>query len=136
MSQLVLDAGPLIALFYKKDIHHAACISGFRKLNQSNTTLLIPIPILFEVYKWLLKRVGSEAAQKTLDVIRESMQPIALSQFDFQELHEMIQILPSWKGSLEDATAILVALRYQCPIWTLNYQDFERFTELEFWSPR
>jgi predicted nucleic acid-binding protein len=136
LSQLVLDTGPLIALFYTKDINHAACISGFRQLNQSNTTVLIPIPILFEVYKWLLKRVGSEPAQKTLDVIRESMQTVALSQFDFQELHEMIRVLPDWNGSLEDATAILLAKRYQCPIWTLNHQDFERFTGLEFWGPR
>ncbi len=136
MSQLVLDASPLIALFYNKDVHHTTCISGFRQLNQENITVLIPIPILFEVYKWLLKRVGAEPAQKTLDVIRESMQTIALSQFEFQELHEMIRVLPGWKGSLEDATAILVAQRYQCPIWTLNHQNFEQFAELEFWGPR
>jgi predicted nucleic acid-binding protein len=136
LSQLVLDTGPLIALFYNSDTNHAVCISGFQQLNQSNTTLLIPLPILFEVYKWLLKRVGAEPAQKTLDVIRESMQSVAISQLDFQEIHEMIRILPDWHGSLEDATAVLIAQRHQCPLWTLNHQDFKQFRGLDFWSPR
>lgn len=64
------------------------------------------------------------------------METIALSQFEFQELHEMIRVLPGWKGSLEDATVVLVAERYQCPIWTLNHQNFEQFAGLEFWGPR
>jgi len=51
LKQIVLDAGPLIALFYVKDTYHNQCVSGFRHLIESNTLLLTPLPVVFEVYK-------------------------------------------------------------------------------------
>lgn len=135
MRQLLLDAGPLISLFYAKDTHHAECVSGFKQLASSKTTLLTPIPIIFEVYKWLLQRIGSKLAQSTLNVMQASLQTVPLSQIDFQELQVLIRELPGWNGSLEDATIILTAQRYCCPIWTLNYRDLGSFKGLEFWHP-
>lgn len=135
MQQLVIDAGPLIALFYGKDTHHAECIVGFEQLSREKVILLSPIPIVFEVYKWLLQRVGSKVAQSTLDVMEESLHLVALSKVDFQELRAMIRILPSWHGSLEDTTVIFTAHRYHCPVWTLNFRDFGMFKALEFWNP-
>lgn len=135
MRQLVLDAGPLIALFYAKDTHHVECTVGFEQLHQSKAVLLTPIPIIFEVYKWLLQRIGAELAQNTLDVMQASLQPVSLNQVDFHELQGMVRALPGWGGSLEDTTVILMAQRYRCPIWTLNYRDFGSFKALEFWNP-
>lgn len=62
MKQLVIDAGPLIGLFYAKDTHHAQCVTGFTQLTQAKTALLTPIPIVFEVYKWLLQRTTPQVA--------------------------------------------------------------------------
>jgi len=66
LKQLILDAGPLIALFYAKDSYHQKAVKGFTQLNQQKTQLITPIPIIFEVYKWLLNRGGSLLAQNTI----------------------------------------------------------------------
>jgi len=69
LKQLIVDAGPLIALFYAKDPQHTECVAGFEQLNVSKTLVLTPIPIVFEVYKWLLQRVSLNLAQQTLEVM-------------------------------------------------------------------
>lgn len=135
MKQLVLDAGPLIGLFYAKDNYHPACVAGFRQLAQQRTILLTPMPIVFEVYKWLLQRTQPEVAQRTLQAMRESLHLIPLDGEDFENLSELIASLPEWQGSLEDGTVVLTALRYRCPLWTYNFRDFGIFKALEFWNP-
>ncbi len=135
MKQLVLDAGPLIALFYAKDTDHARSVAGFTQLSQARTVLLTPIPIVFEVYKWLLQRTSPKVAQQTLATMEESLHLIAINRPDFDELTAMIYALPQWQGILEDATVVAIALRYRCPVWTLNFRDFGIFKTLEFWNP-
>ena len=56
MKYLTIDAGPFIGLFYAKDNYHQQCVNGFAQLAKDKTVLLTPIPIIFEVYKWLLQR--------------------------------------------------------------------------------
>ncbi|MDJ0661948.1 MAG: hypothetical protein QNJ42_21045 [Crocosphaera sp.] len=80
MKQLVLDASPLIALFYGKDNYHEEAVIGFQQLYTNKTQLLTPIPIIFEVYKWLLNRAGVNLAQSTFDVMVESLYPIAIGE--------------------------------------------------------
>lgn len=58
MKQLVVDAGPIIALFYAKDTYHSQGVAGFTQLSKAKTVLLTPMPIVFEVYKWLLQRTS------------------------------------------------------------------------------
>lgn len=135
MKQLVLDAGPLIALFYGKDRDHAICVSGFQQLSRSNTVLLTPIPIMYEVYKWLLQRLGAKQAQQILTTLQASLQPISLSETDFLQVQAIVQSLPGWAGTLEDATVVFTANRYNCPVWTLNYRDLGTFKTLTFWTP-
>lgn len=135
MRQLVLDAGLLISLFYAKRTYQFARTVGFEQLHQSKAVLLTRIPIIFEIYKWLLQRIGAEIVQNTLDVMPASLHPVSLNQLDFHELQGMVQGLPDWGGSLEDATVILMAQHYCCPIWTLNYRDFGSFKAIKFWNP-
>lgn len=135
MRQLVLDAGPLIAFFYAKDTDHEICQAGFEQLLTTNTSLLTPIPVVFEVYKWLLQRTNPAVAQATLAVMQDTLRFIPLSQQNFDEVYLMVQALPQWQGSLEDATVILLAQHYNCPVWTLNYRDFGIFKFLKFWNP-
>jgi predicted nucleic acid-binding protein len=73
LKQLVIDAGPLIGLFYAKDTDHDQCVTGFRQLNQAKTILLTPIPIVFEVYKWLLQRTTPGRAQEMLQMIQSNL---------------------------------------------------------------
>ncbi len=135
MKRLVIDAGPLIGMFYAKDTYHAQCVTGFKELIESATILLTPIPIVFEVYKWLLQRTQPSIAQQALQVMNESLHILMLERDDFQSIQEMMLKLPRWQGSLEDAMVVFTALRYRCPVWTYNFRDFSAFKALEFWMP-
>lgn len=135
MKQLLLDAGPLIGLFYAKDTYHEACVSGFQQLTQQQTILLTPIPIVFEVYKWLLQRNQPAIAQNALQVMQESLHLLPLTEDDFQNLTAFIASLSKWQGSLEDGTVALKALQYRSPVWTYNFRDFGVFKTLTFWNP-
>ena len=134
MKQIVLDAGPLIGLFYAKDTYHLRCVEGFRQLTRKNTLLLTPMPIVFEVYKWLLQRTRPEVAQRTLLTMNDSLHILTMQADVFSELQTVVSQLPQWRGSLEDATVMITALQYQCPIWTYNFRDFSIFSALEFWN--
>jgi len=78
LKKIVLDAGPLIGLFYAKDTYHLDCVRGFEQLAQQKTILLTPIPILFEVYKWLLQRTQPAVAHEALEVMQESLHLLPL----------------------------------------------------------
>jgi predicted nucleic acid-binding protein len=135
LRQLVLDAGPLIALFYAKDSYHSQSVAGFTQLSQARTILLTPIPIVFEVYKWLLQRTSPGLAQQTLETMEKSLHLMAINRTEFDDLTAMIYALPQWQGTLEDATVAAMALHYRCPVWTLNFRDFGIFSKLKFWNP-
>ncbi|MGF1515815.1 MAG: type II toxin-antitoxin system VapC family toxin [Elainellaceae cyanobacterium] len=135
MRQIVLDAGPLIGLFYAKDNLHQDCVTGFQQLAQQETLLLTPVPIIFEVYKWLLQRTSSDTAQTALKAMQISLYPLPLDKSSFGKLQVVVTGLPQWRGALEDGTVMLTALKYRCPIWTYNFRDFNVFRTLEFWNP-
>ena len=61
-TRLVLDAGPLIALFHKGDRDHAVIAGGFDQLSVANAMVILPLLIVFQVYKWLLFQVGASLA--------------------------------------------------------------------------
>jgi len=135
LSQLVIDAGPLIALLYAKDPQHAECTSGFEQLTQAKVRVYIPIPILFEVYKWLLYTTNPTTAQASLNIIVESLHLIPIKEAELLEICFLLTTIPNWQGSLEDATVIWAARKRKCPVWTINYRDFGSFSDLEFWNP-
>jgi len=41
----------------------------------------------------------------------------------------------SGKSDIPVSIVIETALRYGCPVWTLNYRDFAAFRGLAFWNP-
>ncbi|HYX16642.1 MAG TPA: type II toxin-antitoxin system VapC family toxin [Nostoc sp.] len=135
VSQVVIDAGPLIALLYAKDPQHRECRIGFEQLSQAKVRAYTPIPILFEVYKWLLYTTNPRTAQSSLNTMLESLHLIPVNQADLLEISALLQTIPNWQGSLEDATVIWAARVRKCPVWTINYRDFGNFPALEFWNP-
>lgn len=90
MRQVVLDAGPLIGLFYLKDNYHQQCVKGFSQLTQAKAMLLTPMPIVFEVYKWLLQRTRPEVAQRALQTMNDSLYVLALDLEAFVALQNVI----------------------------------------------
>ena len=113
MKQIVLDAGPLIALFYAKDTYHQQCVDGFGQLIERNTLLLTPLPIVFEVYKWLLQRTRPAVAQNTLQAMNDSLHILTMDSEAFSQLQTVVAQLSQWQGSLEDATVMLTAPQYR-----------------------
>jgi hypothetical protein len=102
---------------------------------QEKTILWAPLPIVFEVYKWLLNNTRYETACDALAAMLDILQPVFLNNADVIALQLLIRSLPGWRGSLEDASVILIAQRDRCPVWTMNYQDFGTIQGLEFWTP-
>ena len=135
MKQLVVDAGPLISLFYAKDPQHTECIAGFEQLNIAKTLVLAPVSIIFEVYKWLLQRANPYQAQQALEVMVTELYALPSNREHLLELQTFASRLPTWRGTLEDASVIVAAFQYRCPVWTTNYRDFSAFKALEFWTP-
>lgn len=131
----MLDAGPLIAFFNAKDIDHLVCRSGFEQLLRAKTALITPVPIIFEVHKWFLQKIGSERSQIVLNTMKGVLRIELLTQQSITEIYALRESLPGWSGSLEDTTVLWFAQSHRCPIWTLNYRDFGTFKSLNFWNP-
>lgn len=133
--QLVLDAGPLIGYVDRGDRHHADARRGFDQLLAAGTLLTVPLPIVFEVYKWLTYHVGVPSARFALAVMRESLDVDSPKANDLAELQAILDSMPRWSGSLEDAIVAMIGLRSDLPVWTLNYRDLAAFPNLRFWTP-
>jgi predicted nucleic acid-binding protein len=135
MKRLVLDAGPLIALVSVQDDYHQECKAGFSKLPALFGEVITPLPVLFEVYKFVLREQSSRAAMTALSVISENTVIVPVSMEMFQEIYSMVRQIPDWQGSLEDASVVAVAQLYDASVWTLDYRDLSWFKSLELWTP-
>jgi predicted nucleic acid-binding protein len=134
-TKLVLDAGPIISLFKVKDAEHALCVQAFENFAMTGTRLFVPIPIVFEVYKRLLYDATRVQAVQALRAMLDSLEVIYLDDMDLIELENIVNSMPRWNGSLEDAAVALVTMQQDVPIWTFNYRDLAAFRDLEFWTP-
>jgi predicted nucleic acid-binding protein len=133
--ELVLDAGPLIALLYQPDAQHADAEHGYRQLVQARTELIAPLPVVFEVYKRLAYDAHPGIARLALEQMRDSLD-IRYSRPDhLDEIVDVLDSMPAWPGSLEDALVAVVALQLDVPVWTFNYRDLAAFPNLRFWTP-
>jgi predicted nucleic acid-binding protein len=133
-QRLVLDTGPLIALFHAADPDHERAVRGFRALADVNSRLITPLPVLFEAYKWLLFEGGVGVARRALGRMLEALEIVPLGLEDFERIQILLAGRPEWRGTLEDASAVLLALKVGAPVWTLNYRDLGVFKELSFWA--
>src|SRR3990172_2192519 len=132
---VVLDAGPLIALVHAADQEHATSLSGFRQLTASRVQLIVPLPIVFEVYKWVLYNSGGEAARRAVDTLAQTTEIVYPTPEEFDDVRALVAALTDWQGTLEDALVALTALQRRAPVWTLNYRDMSAFPRLLFWTP-
>ena len=134
-ARLVLDAGPLIALLHRADPDHAAATAGFRQLTQVRTRLVTPLPIVFEVYKWLVYEAHPAAAQLGLQQMRRGLEIVYPAATELNEVGSVLAAMPTWKGTLEDALVAVTGLRLDAPVWRLNFRDLAAFRNLQFWTP-
>lgn len=133
--RLVLDAGPLIALFHDQDPDHDDAVRGSAAVAARRGQLLTPLPVVFEVYKWLLYHGGYHVAQQGLREMRAALSTIDIGIGDLHTIGALTDAVRGWRGTLEDAAVALTALRLRAPVWTLNYRDLSAFPRLTFWNP-
>ncbi|HEU4742849.1 MAG TPA: type II toxin-antitoxin system VapC family toxin [Meiothermus sp.] len=132
--RLVLDAGPPIALYHAADPDHESTVRGFGALAQAKSRLIVPLPVGFWVFKWLLFEGGPDKARLAPDRMREGLEVIALGLGELDAIQTVLQALLDWKGALEDASVALLVLRLGVPLRTLSYRDLGIFPKLEFWA--
>lgn len=132
---LVLDAGPLIALFHQQDPDHGAAVRGFEVLAADGAELVAPAPVVFEAYKWLLYHSGRSTAQLGLREMRMTLEVTTMTTDEFDLACRITGALQNWMGTLEDAVVALTGLRLRSSVWTLNYRDLSAFPRLTFWNP-
>ena len=135
LAVLVLDAGPLIGLLNRRDAFHVEAVRGFERLAAKRTALHIPLPVLFEVYKWLLFRVDLGTARRALIWMLEDLHVFHIDPANLAEVIALVTSRPRWAGSLEDASIVLTAIRLDAPVWTIDYGDLSAFPVVEFWTP-
>ncbi len=90
--------------------------------------------MVFEVYKWLLFEGGPAVARRALERMVEALEVVPMRAEDLEAIQVLLAGRPDWKGTLEDASVVLLALRAKAPVWTLNYRDLGEFRELSFWT--
>lgn len=98
------------------ELHHGAAVRGFERLAAVRATLSTPVPVLFEVYTWLLHRAGSAAARTALTWMLDELHVVYLSATDLEELATLLQGRSAWTGSLEDAAVALTGIRLDVPV--------------------
>ncbi|AFZ53964.1 type II toxin-antitoxin system VapC family toxin [Cyanobacterium aponinum] len=135
MKRLVLDAGPLIALVSERDNYHSEAKLGFSQISLLFGEVLTPLPILFEVYKFVSRNESPKIAQKLLSVIQKETVIVTISESDFVSISDLVLNFSHWGGTLEDASVIVIAKKYQGKIWTIDYKDLGFFGDIEFWNP-
>lgn len=102
----MIDAGPLIATLFKKDRYHQQAIIGFNKLKQEQQKLILPLPIVFEVHRWLLQKQGAMLAQTIFAAIDRSFEIYTIKESDFQSIKAIALHFPDWSGTLADASVV------------------------------
>ncbi len=134
-NRLVIDAGPLVALFDPRDSDHALAGRGFQQLNAVRARLVAPVPIVFEVHKWLLYERGPTFAREAIGRMRQTLAFVFLDEQQLMEVTRVMASMPGWEGSMEDALVAVTAMAGSVPLWTLNYRDLGAFSKLTFWTP-
>jgi len=134
-ARVVVDAGPFIAHIRADDPDHGAAVRGFEVLVRGGSRVVVPAPVVFEVFKWTLHHGGPGLARTVLVRMRGGCEVVPLDRGMFEAACMLVAQLPGWQGTLEDAVVAACAMELRAPIWTLNYRDFAAFSQLELWNP-
>lgn len=82
-----------------------------------------------------MKRLVLDAGPFLLNFIFEETIIIPISESDFTVILNIILESPNWQGTLEDASVIVIAEKYQGQVWTIDYKDLGFFENIQFWNP-
>ena len=120
MRSIIVDTGPLVALFHARDGHHEAA----KAVLESNPALLVSTwPVVTEACHFL----GRDGRRALLAFIRRgALRLEALSAEDLPGLEELFERYA--RMDFADATLVLIAERTGITeIFTIDRRDFEAY---------
>lgn len=119
MGSIIVDAGPLIALFRKRDRHHSRVT---RFLSTNAARLVSTLPVITEVCHFL----NTDGKIALLTWIRRgglSLQPIGID--DLQEIMALLERYADQEMDFADATLVWLAeLINTRDVMTVDRRDF------------
>ena len=134
MSRLIVDAGPLIAIFHRQDTQHRYCVERLGFLIDHQYNLITTLPVLCEVHKLIQRYASALMAQKALFELWESLEILSLEDTGIQAAMMLVITTPGWQGTLQDASVIVTARSLSVDVWTLDCRDFGKFQDLKLWN--
>jgi predicted nucleic acid-binding protein len=134
MLELLIDAGPLVALFHRQDRAHPDCLKRFQLILSSQSHLITSFPVLCEVHKLIQQYSNKTIAQQALSTLQDTLEILPLQEADIESAIALTTTTDAWLGTLQDATIIVLARQMNLPVWTLDYRDFSRFSDILLWN--
>jgi predicted nucleic acid-binding protein len=132
---LVVDAGPIIAIVDNREKEHVTAVRGLDLLISARTRVVVPLPVVFEVFKWLSNNTHRELARMWLGQIQTGAEILFPDPADIDEVTAILFMMHAWRGSMEDALIVVTCKKERLPLWTYNYRDFAAFKDIQFWTP-
>lgn len=117
---VLADAGPLYATNDRRDEHHRRALRELHQFSEERVEVLIPYPILLEVYSLLLFRLGRPAAVSWLDEVSESLFVNPVPE-DYSQGLITVRKFPDQRITLVDATVAAMASRMGVKVWTYDH---------------
>ena len=121
MANLLVDAGPLVALLHKDDQDHALCVDVLKRLREPLLTTWMPI-----TEAMYLLGFSMEAQCALLKMIeRDMLQVLSLEVDDLPSIRKLMRKYADLPMDFADATLVQVAKRQGInQIFTLDRRDF------------
>jgi predicted nucleic acid-binding protein len=120
VRSIIVDTGPLVALFQARDEHHEA---AKRVLESSRAILLSTWPVMTEACHFL----GQEGKRALLSFVRRG--GLRLDPPSIDDLRRLDELLGRYTGmDLADATLVLLAEKTGITeVFTIDRRDFEAY---------
>jgi hypothetical protein len=121
---IIVDTGPLVALFDPSDSHHAACR---RRLSSFRDSLVMTLPVLTEAFHILSSE--SRGCVQLRRLIAQGGMRVHFS--DEDELARMFELMEAYQDhpmDLADASVVAAAETMETrKVFTLDRNDFETY---------
>jgi uncharacterized protein len=121
---ILVDTGPLVALFDPKDAQHERCKNVLKAIQES---LITTIPVLTEVFHMLSP--GSQGADRLRDFIgQKGLSPWFMDDAGIKRAFELMEQYADHPMDFADASLIVAAEALKTlKIFTIDRNDFETY---------
>ena len=125
---ILVDTGPLVALFDRKDAQHERCVATLRKLRDP---LWTTTPVLTEAFHML--QPGSASADRLREFVeRGGVQPWFLDRPALTRAFELMDLYRDHPMDLEDASIVAAAeVLGTRKVFSLDRRDFLTYRVLK-----